>query len=82
VNGVWSTSALAPLATPSRTGWFVPLGALPVSDWVLKLKVSGDQLIEIEVLTRQGVVAQEQMPIGVREVSLTLGVSEPGIPHF
>lgn len=81
-DGIWSASDLAPLATPSRTDWFVPLGTLPEKTWVLALRLSGDQPIEIEIVNRLGLVAQGQSAPGTDEVRLAFAVVDAGLPHF
>jgi len=78
-DGVWSKSALAPLATPTRTGWFVPLGNLSAGAWVVHLNAAGEQPVELEIVTRRNIVAQETLASGHANIVFSV----PGsTPHF
>ncbi len=81
-DGIWSSAALAPLATPDRTGWFVPLGELPAGSHLLRLEIASRQAIDIEVLTRTGVVAEERVAAASHEAHVSFRVVAPGTPHF
>lgn len=81
-DGVWSAAALLPLATPTKTGWFVPIGTLDAGKWRLRMTVTGGQPIDIEVMTREGTVAQERVSPEGREASMAFNVADAGFPHF
>ena len=81
-DGIWSAEALAPLGTPSRTGWFVPLGNLRAGAWTLDLALQSDRTVEIEVVSRSGPVVQGEVAPAEQGAHLTFIVNDAGTPHF
>lgn len=79
---VWPAAALAPLATRDRRSWFLPLGELPAATLRLSLELSGEQPIEIEVLSRAGVAAEAVAAPGSRRAQVIFRAEAPGLPHF